>query len=78
MNWNNIEIDHAKPICMFDMSNDEDLREAFSWKNTQSLLKHDHQKKGTKINFLDYQLQFIKAYQFIRLNEKGPNEDIHQ
>ena len=27
-------------------------------------------KKGTKFNFLEDQLQFIKAYQFIKLNEK--------
>ena len=73
MNWTNIEIDHVKPICMFDLSKDEDLKEAFSWKNTQPLLKHDRQKKGTKFNFLDYQLQFIKAHQFIKLNEEGLN-----
>ena len=30
MNWSNIEIDHVKPICMFDVSRDEDLKEAFS------------------------------------------------
>ena len=59
MNWNNIEIDHVKAICLFDVSKDEELREAFSWKNFQALLKHDHQKKGTKFNFLDYQLQFF-------------------
>ena len=64
MNWSNIKIDHVKPICMFDVSDDEQLNEAFSWKNTQPLLKHDHQKKGIIFNFLDYQLQFIKAYQF--------------
>ena len=46
MNWSNIEIDHVKPNCMFDVTKDEELREAFSWKNTQTLLKHDHQKKG--------------------------------
>ena len=60
MNWNNIEIDHVKPICMFEASEDNELREAFNWKHTQPLLKHDHQKKGKKFNFLDYQLQFIK------------------
>ena len=77
MTWDNIEIDHVKAICLFDVSKDEELREAFNWRNTQPLLKHDHQKKGIKFNFLDYQLQFIKAYQFIKLNEKGLNEDIH-
>ena len=77
MNWSNIEIDHVKPICLFDVSKDVELREAFSWQNTQPLLKHDHQKKGIKFNFLDYQLQFIKAYQFLKINEEGFKENIH-
>ena len=77
MTWDNIEIDHVKPICMFDLSKDEELKEVFNWKNTQPLLKKDHQSKGTKFNFLDYQLQFIKAYQFIKLNEERFNENIH-
>ena len=54
MNWGNIEIDHVKPICMFDLSKGEELKEAFNWKNTQPLLKKDHQLKGTKFYFLDY------------------------
>ena len=70
-NWSNIEIDHVKVICFFDVSRDEKLAEAFNWKNTQPLLKHDYQKKGTKFNFLDCQLQFIKAYHFIKLNEEA-------
>ena len=77
MNWSNIEIDHVKAICLFDVSKDEELREAFNWKNTQPLLKEVHQKNGIKFNFLDYQLQFIKAYQFIKLNEERFNEKIH-
>ena len=77
MNWTNIELDDVKPICMFDISDDEQLKEAFSWKNTQPLLKQDHRQKGMKFNFLDYQLQFIKAYQFIKLNEERFNENIH-
>ena len=67
-NWTSIEIDHVKPICLFDESKDEELGEAFCWRNTQPLLKHDHQQKGTKFNFLEYQLHFIKAFQFLRLN----------
>ena len=77
MNWSTIQIDHVKAICLFDISKDEQIREAFNWKSTQPLLKHDHQKKGTKFNFLDYQLQFIKAYQFIKLNEERFNENFH-
>ena len=77
MNWENIEIDHVKPICKFDVTKDDELREAFNWKNTQPLLKHDQQQKGIKFNFLDYQFQFIKAYQFIKLNEERFNEKIY-
>ena len=73
MNWSNTELDNVKPICLFILSKEEELREAFSWKNTQPLLKQDHRQKGTKFNFLDYQLQFIKAYQFIKLNEERFN-----
>ena len=77
MTWNNIQIDHVKPICLFDVTKDEELKEAFNWKNTQPLLKEVHSLKGNKFNFLDYQLQFMKAYQFIKLNEERFNEIIH-
>ena len=68
MNWSNIEIGHVKAICLFDVSKDEELKEAFTWKNTQPLLKEVHQQKGIKFISLDYQLQFIKAYQFLKIN----------
>ena len=77
MNWSNFEIDHVKAICLFDVSKDEKLSEAFNRKITQPLLKYDHQKKGTKFNFLYNQLEFIKAYQYIKLYEEGLNEDLH-
>ena len=51
MNWDNIEIDHVKPICMFDISKEDELKEAFNWRNTQPLLEQDGQKKGTKNSF---------------------------
>ena len=59
MNWSNTEVDHVKPVCMFDVSEDEELREAFCWKNTQPLLKKDHQLMGTKFIFLEYELEYI-------------------
>ena len=77
MNWTNNEIDHVKPICMFDVTKDKELKEAFSWKNTQPLLKEDHRQKGIKFSFLDYQLHVIKAYQSIKLNDEEHNEDLH-
>ena len=68
MNWTKMEIDHVKPIRMFDVSKDEELKETFSWKNTHPLLKEFHQQKRVKFSFLGYQPQFIKAYQIIKLN----------
>ena len=34
MNWSNTEVDHVKPICMFDVSDDEQLKEVSIWRNT--------------------------------------------
>ena len=58
MNWLNIATYHVKPISSFDVSKDEELKETFNWKNSQPLLEQIHSQKGTKFNFLDYQLQF--------------------
>ena len=74
MNRRSIGFDQVRPISSFDISNDKELKEAFNWKNTQPLLKQVHQQKGTKYNFLVYQLQFPKAYQFLRFNKKGLNQ----
>ena len=45
MTWDNMELYHVKPIRMEDVSKDEELKEAFSWKNTQPLLKDDHHNR---------------------------------
>ena len=36
MNWSNIETDHVKAIYMFDVADDEQLKEAFNWKKKLS------------------------------------------
>ena len=46
LTWNNIQVDHVKPICVFDVTKDEELKEAFNWKNTQPLIKEVHSHKG--------------------------------
>ena len=71
INWSNIESDHVKVFLSFDTSLDEGLRRVLIGKNTQPLLKEIPPPKGTKNNFLDYQLQFIQPHQFLRLNEEG-------
>ena len=70
-------MDHVKPICSFDNSTDKELKLAFKWKNTQTLLKEVRCLTGVKFNFLDYQLQFIKAYRPLKLNKEDRlNENI--
>ena len=42
-NWDNIEIDHVKPVSLFNVSNNAELKEAFNLKNIKPLPKQDHQ-----------------------------------
>ena len=70
MKWTKIETDHVQPICLFHVSKYEENKKALNWKNTQPLLKDDHQQKGITFNFLVYQLQFFKAYQFLNLKDE--------
>ena len=71
MNWSNIEIDHVMPVCMFNVSKDDESKEAFNWKNTQSLIKEVYFQKRVNFNFIDYQFQYIRPYQFLKLKEEG-------
>ena len=71
INWSLIELNHVKPIHLLNVSKDDELRDSFNWKSTQPLLKEVHQQKEIDWNNLDYHLQFIKAYQFLKINEEG-------
>ena len=68
MSWINIELDRVQLVCIFNVSNEEKLTDGFRWKNTQTLLKEDHQRQRKKFSFLDYQLHFVKDYQFLILS----------
>ena len=65
MNWTNVGIDQVKPITSFDVSNHEELKGIFIWKNTESLLKQVHQQKEIKYIIFDYRFQFIRAYKLV-------------
>ena len=56
MNWTNIELDHVKPICMFDISDNEQLKEAFNWRNIPPSLKKVINKRVQNLisYFIDY------------------------
>ena len=46
LNWNFVQIDHVRPISSFDVSNNEELKEAFNWKNTPPLKKRSSTKRN--------------------------------
>ena len=56
LNCLNTVIHHVRPISSFDVSNNDELRGAFNWKNTQPLMKQIHQQKDfkTKSHIIDY------------------------
>ena len=60
MNWKNIAIDYEKPSSYFDVSDDEGMREAFNWVNTQPLLKKFIFKKGENSFCLIINCSFLK------------------
>ena len=78
MNWSNIGIDHVKPNSSFDVTKDKQFRKAFNWTKTQPLLKQVHQHKGTKFDFFTFELQIVKADQFLKLNEEEKFQRLHQ
>ena len=51
MNWNNRhlwDLDHIKPISLFDLSDPQQQKECFNYKNIQPLWREDNMKKGSK------------------------------
>lgn len=43
-------VDHVKPCASFDLGDEEQINECFSWKNCRPLLAEENLKKGDKID----------------------------
>lgn len=54
MSWDNYgkywEIDHVKPCSVFDLSNKDQFKKCFIWKNTRPLEKSKNSSKNNKYN----------------------------
>ncbi len=54
MNWDNYgiywHIDHIKPCCMFDLTDEEQKKESFHWSNLRPLKAIENQKKTNKLD----------------------------
>ena len=51
MSWNNYgewHVDHIKPCAKFDLSEEEQQKKCFNYKNLQPLWGEDNLKKGDK------------------------------
>ena len=70
MSWSNIEIDKVKPICVFDVSNTDKVKETFNSIKTQPLLKTVHQHRGTKPNIFVYVLQFTSGLSIYQIESR--------
>lgn len=52
MNWGNYgqwHVDHIKPVCSFDLTDEEQVKECFHYSNLQALWAIDNVKKGGQI-----------------------------
>ena len=55
-NWSNIEIEYVEPITWFDVSSDEELKEAFKWKNLYLKNSISRKKLNLISQIIDYNL----------------------
>ena len=49
-NHPDLHIDHIRPIASFDLRDEDQMREAFHFTNTELMIKGDNLKKGSEWN----------------------------
>ena len=72
------QIDHCLAVASFNLLDENNVKRCFNRVNLRPMYVKDNIFRSDKIDERLYLSQEIKAYQFIKLNEKGPNEDIHR
>ena len=71
-------LDHCYPLSKPNLSEKNEMNKSTNWINLRPMYCSGKLSKSDKIDHRLYLMQEITAYQFIKLNEKKPNEDIHQ
>ena len=64
MNWDNIHLDHVRPLSSFDLKDIEQLKEASRYTNIQPLLAKDNLLKGDRYHEYDIWLQSENVYDY--------------
>jgi hypothetical protein len=59
-------IDHCKPCKSFDFSNEEQIKECFSWKNMRPLYAEENLKKSSSIDNYQILLQELKVRSYLK------------
>ena len=69
MNWDNIHLDHIKPVCAFDLNNPDEFNECCHYTNFQPLLANDNLIKSGKWNKIDdiFWNENIKGTEYLQL-----------
>ena len=52
-NYGDWQVDHIKPISLFNLNNENEMLECFNYKNLQPLWEIDNKIKSNKFIFLD-------------------------
>ena len=64
MTWNNIELDHVRPLSSFNLTDPTQFKEASHYSNIQPLLKSDNSSKGSRYHEHDLMVQNEKLYEY--------------
>ena len=66
MNWNNIHLDHIKPVSKFNLDDEEEFLQCCNYKNFQPLLAKDNLEKSNKFT-KDDEEEWIKRMEDLTL-----------
>ena len=64
MKWNNIELDHVRPLSSFDLKDIEQLKEASHYSNIQPLLAKDNRIRSNNYHEYDLVVQASRVYDY--------------
>ena len=64
MSWENIELDHVRPLSSFSLTDPDQLKDAAHFSNIQPLFKHDNRTKGSRFHDHDLVVQIQNLYEY--------------
>ena len=69
-------LDHCYPLSKTNLSDENEMNKSTNWIILRPMYCSENISKSDRIDHRLYLMQEIKAYQFIKLNEKRPNKDM--